>query len=722
MVSNQKLDPHHSLSQSETSQNLSSEICKILSKIASSFGVAVPSHRFELLSENLSGSSIEKLSSQEKIKEAWLTIFPEGECRLLKTKIESSDFPAIWFSKNELDVRLLLGTLSDGSIISETSGGIRGKLDQTELVNGFLLSPKIKFNTFLSSKKPTSALDWFFFAIKKRKSPFIEAIIASIVISILSLVASFYTMQVYDRVVPNEAYSTLFVLGVGTLIAIFMESLSKHLRNKIMDNACKQIDLELSGVFFGHMLSIRMDARPKTIGTFASQIRQFESVRNFMTSTTLFVLADIPFVLFFVFVIWLVGGSLALIPLILLPLSIFLGLHARWKIKRFTEEQQKESNQKNGLLIEAIDGIEAIKSLGGEWKMLEYWKKLTKDSGEKELSIRSSTTLASQLTQSIQQIAYVLLIGLGVYEIGKGNLTMGGLMACSIISNRALSPISQIAGFIVQWQHAKVALNGLDEMMNLPLDREQEDRKIIPDTCKGKIRTEKISFAYTEDRLVINDISVKLSPGDKIAIIGPVGSGKSTLIKILSGLYKPTKGKIFLDEIDMHQIAPEFLRESIGYLTQDIRLFNGSLRYNLTIGLTSPSDSQILKACEETGLDIIVKNHPQGLELPIYEGGRGLSGGQRQLVGLTRMLIAKPKLLLLDEPTASMDGDLENKVTRGIFSSSAPESVIVISTHKTALLSFVNRIIMMDKGKILLDGPKDEVLAKLSNLQKKASI
>ena len=712
---------HPQLSIQETPKNLSSDICKILSKIAASFGVALPSHRFEMLSENLSGSSIQELSTQEKIKEAWITLFPEGECRLLKSKIELTNYPAIWFSKNELDVRLLLGSLSDGSIISETADGARGKLNQLELANGFLLSPKVRFNTPFSLKEPTSAMDWFILAIKKRKGPFIEAIIASAVIAILGLVASFYTMQVYDRVVPNEAYSTLIVLGIGTLLAIFMELVSKYLRNRITDIACKQIDLELSGIFFGQMLSIRMDARPKTIGTFASQIRQFELVRNFMTSTTLFILADIPFVIFFIFVIWFTGGSLGFIPLFLLPVSIFLGLHARWKIKRYAEEQQKEANQKNGLLIEAIDGIEAIKSLGGEWKMLEYWKKLTKDSAEKELSIRSSTTLATQMTQSIQQIAYVLLIGVGVYEIGKGNLTMGGLMACSIISNRALSPISQIAGFIVQWEHAKVALKGLDEMMKLPIDREEGARKIIPDRCESKVRAEKINFAYIEDRFVINDITLKLNPGDRVAIIGPVGSGKSTLIKILSGLYRPSKGKIYLDEIDMQQIAPEFLRESIGYLTQDIRLFNGSLRYNLTIGLTSPSDSQILQACQETGLDILVKNHPQGLELPIYEGGRGLSGGQRQLVGLTRMLIAKPKFLLLDEPTASMDGDLENKVTKGIFSSSASDSVIVISTHKIALLSFVNRIIMMDKGKIVLDGARDEVLAKLSNLQKKSS-
>ena len=709
-----------SVSPNETTINQEQAI--ILSKIAMAHGVAVPVHRFEMLSINQMGASIQGLSPSEKIKEAWLTIFPEGEAYHVQENLSQFNLPAIFIHHNANHIFLLKGLLADGTITAEDVQGKNTNLKPEALKLGELivLRPKIQVSN-TSQKTPKTAKEWFYYAIRQRKAPFVEGMVATGVVSILSLVASFYTMQVYDRVAPTQSYSTLYVITIGALIAIVMELITKHLRSKIMDHACKQIDLELSGVFFGRMLAIRMDARPKSVGTFANQIKQFEVVRSFMTSSTLFILGDLPFVVFFILMIWMIGGVLAIVPLILLPISIFSGLHARRKIAHLAQDQQQEANQKNGLLIEAIDGIEAIKSLGGEWKMLEQWQKLSSTTADKELIIRSTTTLATSLTQTIQQISYVLMIGVGVYAIGSGSITMGALMACSIISNRALSPISLIAGFIVQWEHAKIALKGLDDMMKLPVDRNENERMVIPERCQSLIRAEKTSFAYIEDRFVLSDLSVTIRPGDRIAIIGPVGSGKSTLIKLLSGLFKPSKGKVFLDEVDMAHIAPEFLRESIGYLTQDIRLFSGSLRYNLTIGLSSPTDSQIIDACVKTGLDSVVKNHPKGLELPIFEGGRGLSGGQRQLVGLTRMLIARPQLLLLDEPTASMDGDLEMKVMKGIFEATAPDSVIVLSTHKTGLLSFVNRVILIDKGKVVLDGPRDEVIAKLSSLPMKSS-
>jgi ATP-binding cassette subfamily C protein LapB len=570
-------------------------------------------------------------------------------------------------------------------------------------------------------KSPKTAWDWFFYAIKKRRLSFIESIVASVVTSVLALGISFYTMQVYDRVVSSQSYSTLIVITIGVLLAIAIEFITKELRANILDRACQFIDIELSSIFFGRMLSIRMDARPKTVGTFAAQIKQFESVRNFLTSTTLFVFVDVPFVFFFIGVIWLIGGNIALVPLLLLPIAILVGFYSKWKMANLAEDQITESNQKNGLLVEAIDGIEAIKAVGGEWKMLDFWRDLTIKSAEKELTIRNVTNIAMNASQTVQQISYIMLIAFGVYAISKGSITMGALMACSILSNRALTPISQIAGKIVQWQHAKAALKGLDEMMKLPIDRNEDAKVIIPDRCKGYIKIKDVTFGYGKENQAIKNINLTFLPGEKIALIGPVGSGKSTLIKVLTGLYKPTEGQIFLDDVDMHHISPEFMRESIGYLTQDIRLFNGTLKYNLTIGLPTPKDSVILEACKETGLIEVIKQHPKGLDLPIFEGGRGLSGGQRQLVGLTRMLIAKPKILFLDEPTASMDGDLEIKVMQGLFKHSPPESTILLSTHKMALLNYVDRVIVLDKSKVLMDGTKQEVIAKLQSHLKRPS-
>ena len=698
------------------------ELAVALSRIAGIQGHAVPTHRFLMSSMNLHGASIKKLHPDLQAREIWLTFFSNGEAYELNQIVGKENFPALWISSSfELKVKVLKGLLSDGSYISEDTEGKEIILSADELADGriIVLRPSIQLKQ--NQINPKSAKEWFFYAIRKRKTPFIEAIVASLVISILTLGISFYTMQVYDRVVSTQSYSTLIVITVGVLSAVTLEFITKEIRSKILDRACKFIDIELSSVFFGRMLAIRMDARPKTVGTLAAQIKQFELVRNFMTSSTLFMLADVPFVIFFIAIIWMIGGAIAFVPLALLPLSILAGFYATWKIGTLAEDQITESNQKNGLLIEAIDGIEAIKAVGGEWKMLEYWKHLTLNSADKELTIRAVTNVASSVTQTIQQVSYILLIAVGVYEISNGHITMGALMACSIISNRALSPIAQISGKIVQWQQAKAALKGLDKIMELPTDRNENMQMIIPEICEGRIRASDVSFAYHEESSALNKINFNVKPGERIAIIGPVGSGKSTLIKILSGLYRPSKGQIFLDEVDMSHIDPEFLRDSLGYLTQDVRLFNGTLRYNLTIGLPSPRDAQILDACRKTGLIEIIKNHAKGLDLPIYEGGRGLSGGQRQLVGLTRVLIAKPKIILLDEPTASMDGDLEMKIMKCIFEEAQKDSVIILSTHKMALLNFVNRIMVLDKARLVIDGPRDAVLAKLSNKPVKAT-
>jgi ATP-binding cassette subfamily C protein LapB len=710
----------NSESKESDSSRFENHLANSLSRIAAIQGFAVPAHRFLMSTMNIHGASIQKLSPELQAREIWLTFFSNGEAYEISQAKSKEDLPALWLSSLGSNTRILKGMLSDGSFISEDEAGNEITIVSGDIINGKTLVLRPKLDLKHAKKTPKSAREWFFYAIKKRKAPFLEAILASLVISVLTLGISFYTMQVYDRVISTQSYSTLIVITVGVLIAVFLEFLTKEIRGRILDKACKFIDIELSGVFFGKMLSIRMDARPKTVGTFAAQIKQFEMVRNFMTASTLFVLADLPFVIFFIAVIWAIGGAIALVPLILLPLSILAGFYATWKIGVLAEDQLIESNQKNGLLIEAIDGIEAIKAVGGEWKMLEFWKHLTLSTSDKELTIRTITNMSSSITQTVQQLSYILLIAVGVYEITNGHITMGALMACSIISNRALSPIAQISGKIVQWQHAKVALKGLDSIMKLPTDRNENTQMIIPEVCEGRIRAAGLSFAYYEESLAINNVNLNIKPGERIAIIGPVGSGKSTLIKTISGLYRPTKGQVFLDEVDMAHIDPEFLRESIGYLTQDVRLFNGTLRYNLTIGLPSPRDAQILDACKKTGLIEIIKNHDKGLELPIYEGGKGLSGGQRQLVGLTRVLIAKPKIILLDEPTASMDGDLELKIMKSLFEESRKDAVIVLSTHKLGLLNFVDRIIVLDKSKVVFDGPKDQVLAKLMKKPVKA--
>ncbi len=696
---------------------LDRRLAVVLSRLAGLLGQAVPAHRFGMMSRTTDGLMVDNLNREERLKAWWLGRFPTAHIQALEPKnLKPSDFPLLWVGAEGEQVLLVRGGSGRHRLACQDAEGLACFLSWADAHQGRLL--KLTIMPALpgeSGHRAMSATDWFATSIRRYRSVFLEAVVATCVISVVGLVAALYSMQVYDRVIPTKGYATLWVLTIGVVIAIVIELVLKQVRAYMVDRACKAIDLELSAVFFGKALDIRMDARPRTVGTFASQIRHFESVRNFLTSSSLFIMADLPFAIFFVGVIAVIAGPVALVPLVSVPLAVLAGMAFRGPIERHTGEHMKESNEKNGLLIEAIDGIESIKAANAEWKMLERWRSMTATMADSELKMRMFSTLSSNLTQTIQQLSYAGMIAAGAYSINSGVLTMGGLIACSIISGRALTPVAQLPSLMVQWQHAKIALQSLNGIMAMPSEREQSERLVVPERCHGALQMSQTSFSYAKDLPGLVVPALHIEPGERIAILGAVGSGKTTLVKLLSGLYKPTAGHVYLDAVDMIHLAPEFVREHVGYLPQDVRLFNGTLRHNLTLGLPMPSDSQILKAAAMTGLDQVIQNHPRGLELEIAEGGRGLSGGQRQLVGLTRMLLASPKVLLLDEPTASMDAKLENRVMQHLFEHMPQESSIVVVTHKPSVLSYVHRILVVDKGRVVLDGPRDEVLARLRN-------
>ena len=691
----------------------------LLSKLAGLQGQAVPAFRFGMLERGQGGAELSALRADQQLQEMWQARFPVSVARFLKNgTLHQRDFPLLWISDDESDVRVLRGQTSQGNFVSEDDGGVTMELLKEQASKGLILSLTVREPGVSAQEQgQRSASQWFTYAMLKHKRVFLEAIFATFVISTLGLFSSLYSMQVYDRVIPTKGFSTLFVLTFGVLMAIALDVLMKHVRAHMVDRASKVIDLELSGVFFSKALSIRMDARPTTVGTFASQIRNFESVRTFLTSSTLFVLADAPFALFFIAVIGAIAGPVAFLPLVMVPLSLIVGFILTRPVERLAAETMQESNTKNGLLIESVDGIESIKAAGGEWKMLDRYRALSDAMASTELKQRMQTTRTTSATQVLQQLNYVLLTAIGAYAISSGSLTMGGLIACSIISGRALGPLGQIPGMVAQWKGAKVALQGLDAIMAMPSDREDGVRLVVPESCDGRVRLQGASFAYGQDKPILEVDSLAIQPGERIAVVGAVGSGKTTLIKLLSGLYKPTAGSVYLDDVDINQLAPEFIREHVGYLTQDVRLFAGTLRENLTLGLPTPSDSVILRAAKHTGLAQAIQNHPRGLELMISEGGRGLSGGQRQLVGLTRMLLAKPRLMLLDEPTASLDAQLENHVMKHLFQEIDPRSVLIVVTHKLGVLPLVHRVLVVDKGRIVMDGPRDQVLERLRDAQ-----
>ena len=685
----------------------------LLTKLAALQGHAVPAFRFGMIEKTADGVEIASLALHRQAQALWSAMFPAGELHELN-HIARGQFPLLWVSKTDDRLLLLRGQLSGGVCTAENHLGQVEELSTSELANGhvLMLKPTVEAQQGEQSA-PHTAGEWFVYAVRQYRAVFFDAILATFIVSIVGLVGAMFSMQVYDRVVPSKGYSTLMVLTVGALIGIALELVLKQVRAHMIDRACKAIDQELSAIFFGKALDIRMDARPRTVGTFAAQVRQFESVRNFLTSSTLFILADVPFALLFIVIIGMISLPVALVPLVVLPFTFLVGLLLRKPIEQLTAQNMTESNRKNGLLIEAIDGIESIKASNAEWKLLDRWRQFTAIIAAGEIKTKALTTFSANITQTLQQIIYIGMVVVGAYEITEGRLTMGGLIACTIISGRALGPFAQIPSLIVQWKQAQIALKSLDGIMALPSDRDETQRLVVPQVCHGHIKLDKVGFSYGPGQASLQVADLNIVPGERIAVVGSIGSGKSTLIKILSGLYKPQEGTVFIDDIDVTHLAPEFVREHIGYLPQDVRLYQGTLRENLTLGLPSPSDTQILKAAALTGLDKIIQQHPKGLELEISEGGRGLSGGQRQLVGLTRMLLQQPRIMLLDEPTASMDAQLEARVMQHLFQEIPAQSALVVVTHKPALLTHIQRLIVVEQGRVVLDGPRDAVLARL---------
>ena len=703
-----------------SSESLSSassvELAPFLVRIAALAGIAVPLHRFAYPEQSEEGIELSKMGRLDRAVALWRLRFPDGAAlEIAPDEVTKSDLPLLWLAaeENNADMRLIRG-LQNKAFLAEDGDGATVPLDLETARAGKILNLNVGARDILNAEEAGySAKDWFFEAIKKRKMVFLEAVFGTFMVSIFGLMSALYTMQVYDRVVPTKGFSTLWVLTIGVLLAIVFELAMKLVRAQMVDRASKAIDIELSSIFFGKALEIRADARPKTVGTFASQIRHFESVRTFMTSTTLFILADAPFALFFIFVIYLLAGPVALVPLTMLPLGFLIGYSMKGRVEYYAAAHMEESNKKNGLLIEAIDGIESVKAVSAEWKIKDRWRDLTLRISESELKTKMLTSISTSASQSVQQLSYVGIIAAGAYGISQGSLSMGGLIACSIISGRALTPLAQIPNLIVQWKHAKIALDVLDGIMAMPSEQ-NTDRHIVPDHCAGKISVSELSFSYELNAPPISVERLALNPGDRVAVLGSVGSGKSTLLKLLAGLYRPQSGKAFLDGVDMQHIAVEFLREQIGYLPQEVRLFNGTLRENLVLGLPVLSDSQILAACAKTGLDRAIQAHPRGLDIMISEGGKGLSGGQRQLVGLTRLILARPKMMLLDEPTASMDGQLETQVMGHLFQDIEKDAVVVMATHKLGVIKHVNRIIVMEAGRVAIDGPRDKVVEELN--------
>ncbi|WP_218690273.1 type I secretion system permease/ATPase [Psychrobacter sp. BF1] len=552
------------------------------------------------------------------------------------------------------------------------------------------------------------------------KGIFAEAIVASFLINMLALAVSLFSMQVYDRVIPTRSEYTLIILASGVLLIIMFEAFMKFARARIMDKVAIGLDQYLSREVFERLLKVRIDQLPGSVGSMAAQLRGYEQVRSFFTASTLFGLVDLPMTIIFVTLIAFIGSPLvAVVPVIAAVLAITMGLLARKRIDMIAAEGASASYYKTGLLVETVEGVETIKAGAGSWKFLSRWLDVMSITIKNDLDMKHANDNLSYFTQMLQQVSYVSIVIVGSFVVIRGDMTMGGLIACSILGGRVLAPVMALPGLLVQYAHAKAAKVNIEALFELEQDNHNITYPLSPTSIKGNYLCENLVFNYQDnDRSAINVQKLSIRPGERIAILGPIGSGKSTLLKVLSGLYAPTEGRVLLDGLDIQQISRETLSERLGYLQQDHRLFQGTLRENLLIGMPAPNDDVLQQVINRTGLINLVASHSSGLDLPISEGGKGLSGGQKQLVAFTRLLLTKPDVFLLDEPTASMDNKQEQRCLQVLKQQLIEGQTLIVATHKSVLLELVDRLIIMDNQRIIIDGPKQVVLDALRRQDK----
>ena len=560
---------------------------------------------------------------------------------------------------------------------------------------------------------------WFWKVIWRFRSYYYQVILATFIINFLALVSSLYVMNVYDRVIPNQAYETLWVLSIGVFLAIAFEFAAKMIRGHLTDIAGKKADLIISSALFRRVLALRLADRPASSGSYANNLREFEAVREFMTSASLLTLVDLPFLLLFVTVIAIIGGKLALVPLTIIPIVIIVGFLVQRPLSRYINESMKESSQRSGLAVEAIEGIETLKTNNATSWAQQRWDEYTAKTSAASIKVKDTSNFMINFTIGMQQLNTVGLVLLGTYLIHAENpaerITMGALIAAVILSGRALSPLSQIAGLATRFQQAKLALEGVNNIVQRPIERDPERKYITLDRVEGGIAFDNVSFQYQEETgAAVSDLKLNIRPGEKVGVLGRIGSGKSTMLKLASGLYDSAKGNITLDGVDMRQLDPNFLRSEVVLLSQQPRLFLGTLRENMDLARFDgySTDQELLAALKRFGLDRIIRNHPRGLDMPLGEDGLGLSGGQKQIIALARMTLRHPKVVLLDEPTTGLDQATERMALNAVAQWSKDKTMVVV-THRPQVLQIVNRIIVMDNGKVVMDGPRDLVLQKL---------
>ena len=565
-----------------------------------------------------------------------------------------------------------------------------------------------------------SGRHWFATTLLQFWPIWAQVAVGAVLINLFGLITPLFAMNVYDRVVPNLVMETLWVLAIGAGTVMLFEFAIRLLRGYFIDFAGKNADILLASRIFQHILGMQLANRPASAGGFANELREFETLREFFTSATLTTLIDLPFVLLFIAMIALIGGPLAWIPLAALPIVLAVGLVLQIPLDAIVKRAFREAAQRHAILIETLNGLETIKAVGAEGRMQRHWEQFITMSSKSGLAGRLFASIAVNFSVLAQGTVYAAIIVAGVYEIAAGHLTTGALVACSILSGRAMAPLAQVAGLLTRYNQSMEALKALDRVMRAPLERPAGHALLHRPHIAGAIEFRNVSFEYPHGGgKALDNVSFRLKPGEKVALVGRVGSGKSTASKLILGLFRPSEGAVLIDGTDSRQIDPADLRRAIGVVPQDIFLLNGTIKDNIVLGAPEATDAHVLFASRLVGLDEFVRTLPHGYDLVVGEGGERVSGGQRQAVALARAFVREPAIALLDEPTSAMDQGTEELIKHRLAHALQGKSLVLI-THRPSLLSLVDRLIVLDRGKIIADGPRDQVMKAMMQGQLRA--
>ncbi|MBP6613454.1 MAG: type I secretion system permease/ATPase [Aquabacterium sp.] len=640
--------------------------------------------------------------------------------RLALTGIDALTLPAILILKDnkacvllgregEQHWRVLLPETGQGAI-TLTTDALQARFTGVVL----FARPHFRFDERTPEIKATRSGHWFWGPVLAQRFVYRDVLWAALLINLFALAFPIFSMNVYDRVVPNHATETLWVLAIGVTLVLASDLFIRLLRSHFVDEASARIDVQISATLMERVLGMRLENRPQSVGSFAANLRGFEQVRDFIASSTVTALIDLPFALLFVGVMAWISPWLVLPVIIVFGIVLVSGYVFQHRLHELSQSSYQAAAQRNATLIESLTGIETIKSQGAESLIQSRWERANQYLSTLNVKMRSMSATAMYSTATLQQFVSVCVILIGVYLISERQLTMGGMIAATMLAGRALAPAGQIVGLLMQYQGARTAMDSLEQIMAQPVERPEGSHFIQRPEFKGEIEFRHVSFAYPgQQGNSLDDVSFKINPGERVALIGKVGSGKTTLQKLIMGLYQPTSGAILFDGIDMRQLDPADVRRNLGCVSQDITLFYGSLRENITFGMPHARDDAIVAAAETAGLNEFVQRHPQGFDMQVGERGELLSGGQRQGVGIARAVLHNAPLLLLDEPTSAMDFSTEAVVTQRMQAFTEGKTVVLV-THRTSMLSFVDRVIVVDQGKIVADGPRERIMQALA--------